>query len=194
MSAGVHMSEFAGNRNAPGPLTLADFEALPEDDNYRTELSRGWLMREPRPGGEHGCVSGNLHYLLRSFVSAHGLGRVLIETGFRISEKPPTVRGPDVAFIATSRLPAEVPIGFWTLAPDLAIEVVSPSDRPNDIGLKVVDYLEAGTAEIWVVQPRSRTVVVHRATGDARIVREGETLASELLPGLELSLKDVFDS
>jgi Uma2 family endonuclease len=187
------MRELVGNRNAPGPLTLAEFEALPEDDNYRTDLSRGWLMRESRPGGEHGCVSGNLYYLLRSFVSAHSLGRVLIETGFRISENPPTVRGPDVAFIATSRLPAEVPIGFWTLAPDLAIEVVSPSNRPNDIGLKVIDYLEAGTAEIWVVQPRSRTVIVHLATGDARIVREDETLASELLPGLELSLKDVFE-
>jgi Uma2 family endonuclease len=173
-------------------MSLAEYERLPEDDNFRDELSRGWLIREPQPGGVHGCVAGNLYYLLRSFVSGRNLGRVLIETGFRLSEHPPTVRGPDVAFVSASRLPAEVPISFWTLAPDLAVEVISPSNRPKGIRLKVIDFFEAGTAEVWVVQPRKRTVVIHHANGDTRTVAGDESLISELLPGLALSLRDVF--
>jgi Uma2 family endonuclease len=187
------MSDPLSTTTGARPLSLAEFEQLPEDEEG-TELSRGWLVREPPPGGEHGVVCGEVYYLLRTFVSERNLGRVLIETGFRLSENPPTVRGPDIAFIAEAHMPAEVPIGYWTVSPDLAVDVVSPGNTPKDIGLKVLDYLDAGTSEIWVVQPRSRTVVVHRANGDARIVRTNESLSSELLPGLELPLSEIFRS
>ena len=85
-------------------VSVEEFERLP-DDGYRAELVRGLVVREPRPGGEHGWVVRILFRALDGFTRQAGVGEALIETGFRLSEHPPTVRGPDVAFIATDRMP-----------------------------------------------------------------------------------------
>jgi Uma2 family endonuclease len=174
------------------PLSLEQFTAIPEDDFYRVELSRGRLVREPRPGARHGCTASNLHFLLRCFVDEHRLGRVLIETGFRLSDHPPTVRGPDVAFLSAARLPADVPDGVWALAPDLAIEIVSPSNTRGQIQDRIDDYFAAGTAEVWVADPRRRTLRVHLPGGDARALGGDDILTTPLLPGFSLPLPQIF--
>ena len=173
-------------------LTIAQYERLPCDDRYMDELSRGVLVREPRPGVEHSCITGNVYLALRSFVETSKLGLVLVKSGFRLMAEPPTVRGPDVAFVAKARLPAEIPAGYLNLAPDLAIEVLSPSNRARVIADRIRDYFDAGTAEVWVVQPKSRSVVIHTPTDEIRLLHEDKLLTTPLLPGLALPVGELF--
>lgn len=175
-------------------LSLEAFRRLPEEDGHRVELDRGRLVREPRPGAEHGWLTGRLVRLLGSHAESRELGIVVTETGFLLGEDPATVRGPDAAFISTRRLPAGgIPRGFWPMAPDLGVEVVSASNSASEIQEKVLDYLEAGTKLIWVVDPGSRTVTAWRPPREARVFREGETLeAGEALPGFRLDVHALF--
>jgi Uma2 family endonuclease len=174
-------------------LTVEEFERLPDEDRYRIELVRGMLVREPRPGGEHGVVSSELFSRLDRHVRAAGLGRVLMETGFRLPGSPATVRGPDVAFLARERLPAQAPRSFWDVAPDLAVEVISPTDRWTRVQDKAFDYLDAGTREVWVVDPRARRVTVYRSRTESLVLGVESTLTGgAVLPGFELSLTELF--
>ncbi|MGH7481528.1 MAG: Uma2 family endonuclease [Longimicrobiales bacterium] len=177
-----------------GPLTVEEFARLPEEDAYRIELVRGWLVREPQPGARHGRLSARLFQALNDYARATGAGEVLIELGFRLSADPATVRGPDVAFLAAARVPREMPVGFWEGAPDLAVEVVSPSNRRPDIDAKVRDYLDSGAHAVWVVDPATRTVEIHQPGEAARILSAADTLKQpRLLPGFRLPLSDLFE-
>ncbi len=170
-------------------LTAEQYERLTEDGQYRSELSRGLLIREPRPGALHARIAADLYSELQQFVQEHGLGSIEIEAGFRLSAEPLTVRGPDVAFISKDRLPAEIPVSWWPFAPDLAIEVVSPGKTLSELHEKIFEYFEAGTRQVWVVEPRTRSVTVYRSLSDISIVREPDVLdGGDLLPGLMLKL------
>lgn len=175
-------------------LTLDEYERLPDEDGYRLELSAGRLVREPPPGARHGVIVRNLFRALDTFVSDHELGEVVFETGFLLVERPPTVRGPDVAFISAERLPAgPVPEGFWPMAPDLAVEVVSPSNAAAEMQEKVLQYLETGTRLVWVVQPRTRTVETWAPGPEVRILREDEFLeGGEVVPGFRIAAGELF--
>ncbi|MGH7483123.1 MAG: Uma2 family endonuclease [Longimicrobiales bacterium] len=177
-----------------GPFTVEEFARLPEEDAYRIELAHGWLVREPRPGARHGVLVGELYRAIDAHAREHGLGRALIETGFRFPGQT-IVRGPDIAFISAARLPAEVPVGFWPLAPDLAVEVISPSDRWSAIEAKVREYLAAGTTAVWLVDPGTGTARVHRA-GESRRDLSGDDALTEpdVLPGLTLPLPSLFSA
>ena len=172
--------------------TLEEYEHLEEGDDVRSELSRGRLVREPRPGALHSHIVMELAVLLRDFTRAHDLGMVVVEGGFRLSADPPTVRGPDIAFIAKERLPAFPPAGWWPFAPDLAVEIISPAGRLSDLHEKIFEYFEAGTRAVWVVDTRNRSVTVYNSLTDIAIVRAPAVLTGGMvLPGLKLSL-DAF--
>ncbi len=177
-------------------LTLEEFERLAENDGFRVELTHGRLVREPRPGGEHGLIAGELVGRIHHHARMHGLGRVVTETGFLLSEDPPTVRGPDVAFLSAKRYPpAGAPKGYWRLAPDLAIEIVSPSNTATEIQEKVLGFLEAGTSLVWVVDPANRTVTEFRSKSQVRVLADGDALdGSDILPGFRLEISDLFVS
>lgn len=185
---------------APPALSIEAYERLPQDDGYRDELVRGRLVREPRPGTEHAWLETRIAYALHEFVERRRLGVVLTEAGYILSVDPPTVRGPDVSFVARDRIPPEgFSKGFWRLAPDLAVEVVSPSNSAAEIQEKVLEYLEAGTRIVWVVQPRTRTVAVHRSRtalddpGAGQVLGEGDGLdGDDVLPGFRLEVGDLF--
>lgn len=175
-------------------LTLEEFERLPEDE-WRTELVRGRVVREPPAGFEHGRRAVRIATPIDAWVREHGLGVVLAaETGFVLAEDPPTVRAPDVAFVAADRVPeGDDAAGFARLAPDLAVEVVSPSNTMSQVYGKVSDYLDAGTALVWLVDPTSRTVTVFDANGEMRLRREGEELdGGDVLPGFRLAMTEIF--
>ena len=151
------------------------------------------VVREP-PGCQHGDVSVNLAVVLHQFVRAHKLGRVWSETGYVLSTNPDTVRGPDVSFVRQERVPDPIPRGFARFAPDLAIEVLSPDDRPGKILEKVADYLNAGTLLVWIVDPDRRQARVHRADGTVSVIGESDNLdGEELLPGFSCTLAEVLD-
>jgi hypothetical protein len=103
------------------------------------------------------------------------------------------VRAPDVAFVRRERLSDPPPRGFAALAPDLVVEVQSPDDRPGELLSKVGDWLEAGTALVWVVDPENRTARVYRADGSQDALSEAERLDGEtVLPGFTCALRQIF--
>jgi Uma2 family endonuclease len=181
-------------RPARDPLTAEQLIRLP-DDGLRCELVRGRLIREPPAGGEHGWLGINIAVFLRDFVRDDELGFVFgADTGFILFRQPDTVRAPDAAFVAAERLPHGPPRGYVPLAPDLAVEIVSPSDRMSDVTRKVMDYLDAGTRLVWVIDPATRTAAVHRSRSDVLMLRDDDTLeGGEVLPGFRLALADLLN-
>ncbi|MGH7587481.1 MAG: Uma2 family endonuclease [Gemmatimonadota bacterium] len=156
------------------------------------ELVRGDVVREPLAGFEHGVVAARIASCLQTFVRRHRLGKVVGASGFVLFDDPPTVRAPDVAFVARDRLPAD-PRGFARLAPDLAVEIVSPSNTISELQEKVFDYLDAGTPLVWVVEPRGRTVTVYRSRDEIRILTSGQEIeGGEVLPGFRIEVSEFF--
>lgn len=174
-------------------LSIAGFERLPEEDAYRIELVRGRLVREPRPAPLHGRISVKLATRLETFVQRRGGGVVLVDVGVVTARDPDTVRGPDIAYYARDRIPETgYAAGFWG-PPDLAIEILSPSNRVSEMRAKVAEYLEAGVRCVWVVDPPSRSVAVHRPGATARTLGPGGALESDdVLPGFRLELETLF--
>lgn len=125
----------------------------------------------------------------------HGLGKTWIETGFILAEDPPTLRGPDIAFIAAGRLPPREGRGrFVTTIPDLVVEILSPHERAEEVREKVSEYLVAGVRLVWVVDPATRTVALHRSGEDVRVLAEGDALDGEdVLPGFRVAVDVVFE-
>lgn len=180
--------------SSQGPLTIEEFEKLPEEDLYRLELVRGWVVREPRPAARHGRVLAKLTRWLEEHIEAHTLGYLFVDIGVIVVTQPRTVRGPDLAFVAASRLPSgPPPRGFLDFVPDLCIEVVSPSNTAAEIREKVQEYLSAGASEVWVVDPDTTTLTMHGADGRLHSFSEEDELAgSQVLPGFRLLLRSLF--
>jgi Uma2 family endonuclease len=175
-------------------LTIEEYERLAEDDRYRTELVRGRLVHEPQPAEEHGWLEIRLGHLLYEFVEAKQLGLVLGTAGYRLEEDPPTVRGPDLSFLSHARIEGRYPARkFRRIAPDLAVEIVSPSNRSRDLVEKAHQFLDAGSCLVWVVNPIRKTVTVYRSRTDVTILRLGDTLDGEgVLPAFRLPLAQLF--
>jgi Uma2 family endonuclease len=174
--------------------TAEQLEQLPDDD-CRYDLIRGVLYQMSPAGGRHGMLAAELARRLGNHVVERRLGRVFgAETGFVLARDPDTVLGPDVAFVATERLPPEEEWDrFPRLAPDLAAEIFSPSERGPSVREKVREYLDAGVRLVWIVDPRRRTVTVYTPDGASRVVTDSEELdGGEVLPGFRLPLAELF--
>jgi Uma2 family endonuclease len=177
-------------------VTAEQLWRLGEGD-VRRELVDGEVVEMTPVGGVHGQVTARLTRLLMEHVERQGGGELVVgDVGFVLSlpYDPERVRAADLAFVSSGRLRGgHLPQGFVPGAPDLAVEVLSPSDNPIDIQQKVRDYLEAGARLVWVVTPQARTVTVYRADGSARLLREQESLEGEdILPGLTIRLSHVL--
>jgi Uma2 family endonuclease len=175
------------------PITVAQYLAMPDDDR-KVELVRGRLVREPPPAPLHGRFQVRVGRLLDEFVEAHDLGVVMSEVGFLLARRPDTVRIPDLCFVSRARIPEDgYTRALWEMAPDLAVEIVSPGNRLSEMQEKVLDYLDAGAREVWVVDPGRGTIVVHRPGGEARLLRDADELGGgDVLPGFRLSLPRLF--
>ena len=175
-------------------LSLADYAALSEPDPTRvSQLVRGMVVREPRPGNRHGRVQVTLAVALGTWAREHGAA-CTVESGYVLSDEPATVRGPDVAVVLEPRSAAGVPGGWVRGAPDLAVEIVSPGDSWTATHAKILDYLDAGARLVWIVDPEARTVWVHRPDGTATLVRHEEMLSGEdVLEGLAMRCGEVFE-
>lgn len=175
-------------------ITAEQFERWPEENGYRLELVRGRIVREPGPAPLHARVDAELTARLHQFVKARGVGVVLASCGFTLFRNPDTVRVPDISYVCTERIPPRgYSGGFWALAPDLAVEILSPSNAMTEIHEKVLEYLDAGSQMVWVVDPVRRTITVYRSPSDIRILRDDEMLdGGEVLPGFQVSLSGLF--
>ena len=176
------------------PMTAADLLRF-DDDTVRVELVRGELETMPLPGGRHGRIGSKILRRLGNHVEANDLGETYAaETGFLIERDPDTVRGADAAFVSRDRLAGlGDPAGHLPIAPDLVVEVVSPSDRPGRIETKLADWLAAGARLVWWMDPDRRAVVEHRPGVEPRTLGEADTLdGGDVVPGFRLPVADLF--
>ncbi len=174
-------------------MTADELLRLP-DDGQRHELVAGELRTMPLCGAEHGAVAMTLGADLGHYVRAHELGRVLAAgTGFLLTIDPDTVRAPDVAFISRGRAATPPVPDYWPGPPDLAVEVVAPSDLYTDVEEKVAMWLEHGTQMVLVVDPCLRMVMVHRSpTRACRLTIEDVLDGEDVVPGWTMPVRDLF--
>ena len=175
--------------------TAAELYDAAGNDNRRYELFRGDLRMMSPAGGRHGRIANHLAWLLSNHVLPNRLGIVLAaETGFLIETNPDTVLAPDVAFVRWERYQSiENEAGFVPLAPDLVIEVLSPSDRYSRVESKVLAWLDAGCRLVLVVDPESETIQAMLSRQQVQIYRAAESIdCSAAVPGWQLALADVF--
>jgi Uma2 family endonuclease len=165
-----------------------------EPDLGRCELLQGELMMMSPSGSMHGRYCAFLAASLWDYVDEHKSGMVFgAETGFILARNPDTVRAPDVAFVTRERLPDPLPTGFFPGPPDLAVEVLSPSDRAGEVTAKTRGWLAAGCREVWLVDPETKTVTLHRPDGTIVQLSSSDILESPLLlPGFRKPLAELF--
>jgi Uma2 family endonuclease len=174
-------------------LTADELEQMPDDDSVQTELDEGELITMPLAGENHGHRELEIAAILRNHVKPNRLGRVYTgDTGFRLSAD--TVRAPDVAFVCQARVETLKSKGFAKGAPDLAVEIFSPSDSVRQLMRKVKQYFAAGCHTVWIVYPDRREVHVLEASGVDRLLHVGDTIeAPELLPGFSVRVAEFFE-
>jgi Uma2 family endonuclease len=175
-------------------LTANDLEQMPDDDSVQLELDEGELITMPPAGMDHGSQGIDISFVLKAFVKKHRLGRVYgADTGFRLSDD--TVRAPDIAFVRKERLAAVHRKGFGFGAPDLAIEILSPSDSIRQLTRKIRQYLAAGCHTVWVVHPERKEIDVYEKSGADRTLTADDRLeAPELLPGFSILVGELFEA
>ena len=175
-------------------LTAEDLAQMPTTDP-RFELVKGKLFEKPPAGAIRGSVTMDIGALLGTHVQANQLGSVFAAgTGFILRRNPDTVRAPDASFVARDRLPmGELPMGFMDLAPDLAVEVVSPSDRETEVLEKVEEWLRGGTRLVWVIYPATRSATVYRSLEEVQDLSENDSLdGNPVIPGFTCNIRDLF--
>ena len=176
-------------------VTAEELLEMP-DDGFRYELIGGELRKLAPAGHLHGEYAMLIGGSLMMHIRANGLGKVYAaETGFKLGSDPDHVRAPDAAFVRRERATAarETP-GFFPGPPDVAVEVISPTDLYTEVEEKVAGWLDAGTLAVIVVDPRRRTVKVHRSPADAIALTEADTLAVEdIVPGWRMPIRDIFE-
>lgn len=173
-------------------------EYVEQIDDRIVELVEGVIVDMSRPGWEHGEILITMGALIRDHARQYDLGRVAGgDTGFvleRRADGKDTVRGLDIAFVSKEKPREQLTRGWTTIAPDLAVEIISPSNKAGDIEKKIEQLLSAGTSLIWVVYPELRTVKVHTMHG-AKTLREDDVLSGgDILPGFEIHVADIFPS
>lgn len=177
----------------PPRLTPEQFERL--SDHRGLELIDG-VVREKEMGTESGSIQARISYYLNQIVLPARLGEVIDSEGMYrcFPSHKERIRKPDVSFIRQDRLPGgRVPIGITDVAPDLAVEVISPNDVYESVDEKIADYYDARIPLVWVVSPRSRTVLVYHPDGTARRLRDTDDLTAEpVIPGFRVRIADLF--
>jgi Uma2 family endonuclease len=174
-------------------MTVDEFWNLPRDGN-RHELVKGELVTMPPPGFEHGAIESKLHVRMYIHAESQQLGIVVGETGFILERDPDTVRAADTAFVGNAKLQKYgKPKKYFPTAPDVAVEVISPSDTYVEVDEKVEEWLNAGTQAVWVVNPRRKSVTVHVANQNPVVLKEADTLSGgTAFPGFSMLVAEIF--
>jgi Uma2 family endonuclease len=166
-------------------------------DGKNYELVDGRLV-ERNMGAESSWIGGRLHSRLDLFCDEHSLGWVWpADNSYQcFAHAPKLVRRPDVSFIQAGRLPGgDLPKDHVRIPPDLAVEVVSPSDLAYEVEERVDDYLNAGVPLIWVIYPENRTVFIRRSNGTVTRLHQNDELSGEdVIPGFRCVVRSLFPS
>lgn len=172
-------------------VTAEELERFPRDDR-RYELVAGRLTSMSPPAFKHGLIATRVLYLLARHLETHNVGVVVPQVGFKLASNPDTVRAPDVAFVRRDRIPSGK--GFMDGPPDLAVEVLSPDDRPSKVRAKVSDYLTRGVLLVLVIDPDELTATVHRRLTPA-VTHSGSDVIdlSDVVSGFRCGVHEIFE-
>jgi Uma2 family endonuclease len=178
----------------PAETTAEQLFAMPAD-GYRYELVAGELRMMSPAGGRHGRIAIQVAHLLKQHVDGRELGVVYAaETGFLIERAPDTVLAPDVAFVSTDRhATIDDEISYLPVTPDLAVEVLSPSDRFSRVEAKAFQWLDAGTKLVLLVDPETQTIHRYQSRKQIEVYETSEAIdCSSAVKAWTLNVQDVF--
>ena len=179
-------------------LTADEFYDFCCKKGGRYELVDGEVVELSPVNDEHSGIASNIDTAFNNYSRRHGFGQAGVEAGYIVLSGPDTVRGPDVSFRLVPRDRRRQSAGFLSGAPDIAVEVVSPSNTTATVARKVREYLAAGSQRVWVVYSATRTasrrVIIHHADGRVITYTGDDVIADEeLLPGFSLPLAEIFE-
>lgn len=171
-------------------MTEDEFLHLPEDGR-KWELVRGEAKEVPA-GHKHDAIGIQVAVLLKPYARGRGI-LAGSQAGFRMANG--NVRSPDVSFTSRERMPGGEPSeGFEDFAPDLAVEIISPSEQPDEMARKVAEYFGAGADQVWHLFPDAKRVIVYYTPSDtADFGPEDALSAGDLLPGFSCRVEELFD-
>lgn len=162
------------------------------DTDKEYETLNGQSEEKNMAGARHSGVGTRLIIKLGRYLEENEIGAVYgPDATFKLGRKD---RLPDVSFISSARIPAGgEPVGSWEIAPDLAVEVISPNDVYDQVVGKVAEYFAAGVQQVWIITPEYKTVTIYHSPSQSIILFENEELTSEgLLPGFRCPISDLF--
>lgn len=166
----------------------------PEHTNRWWELVRGEVIELPPPTKPHGVLTANTTRLLGNYTFQRRKGYITSnDAGVILEREPDTVRGPDVAYYEDAKTFREVHPKYGEVLPRLAVEVLSPNDRANQVMRKITDYLQARVSLVWVLDPEAETLTVYRPDKAPRVIlRDQEVTGEDVLPGFICKVADFF--
>lgn len=173
-------------------MTLEEFERLP-DDGRTYEVSEGELITLSGPKSLHSRILRKVYKAVEAYLDKSDLGEAYPETDHVLSLDPLTVRRPDVSFVIQQRIRETPEDDYFMGSPELAIEVVSPSESAENLHIKIRQYLQFGAKQIWVLYPKTKTLEVHQPRVPTATLEQSDTLdGGDLLPGFSVKVADLF--
>lgn len=176
-------------------ITAEQFATRP-DPGYPEELVRGRIVRMTPPGTRHGQICLRMACFLGKYTDEFDLGQAVCnDSGIITQRDPDSVRGADLSYYSYNRIPkGQMPVSYPAVAPELVVEVRSPSDRWTKVLVKVGEYLEAGVGAVCVLDDASRTAQIYEADQPVRILNEADELTFPgLLPGFAVAVRRFFE-
>ncbi len=178
----------------PQTQLITGEELLAMGDIGPCELVDGRIVPMSPTSKQHGVLESRLDRSLGAFVEARRLGETFVgEVGIYIQRNPDRIRAADFVFVSKERLASNPAEGFLQVAPELVVEILSPTDRWDQVRQKIEEYFSIGVERVWIVEPEKRDVLVYRSSLEATAVREGDIVAGEgALEGFTLAVGELF--
>ncbi|MFO0805142.1 MAG: Uma2 family endonuclease [Gemmataceae bacterium] len=180
----------------PRLLTVEQFREFvnrPENKSRRFELLHGEVHEVSRPHQLHGTILGCFTRILGNYSESHEIGSVSSgDAGVVLDAEAGTVVGPDVAFFLDGGEMDQIPARWSTVMPAVVVEILSPSNRPNEVSDKIDEYLAAGVNAVWVADPDEKSITIHVLGADPVVRVSDDPVSHPLLPGFQAKASDFF--